>query len=107
MARETNGYSCARGCSHPNSLPAETPSGFEPNTEGHRLHFRQREKERLLSANRFTIACLAFLAAAMIGAVVLITDFLYGPAATIGFGLAAGAVFVWLWAALPLLRRLQ
>jgi hypothetical protein len=72
----------------------------------HRLHFRQRNKEELLvSSNRFAIAGLAFLAAAMVGAVVLITDVLYGPVATISCGLVAAGVFGWFWAVLPLMRR--
>jgi Family of unknown function (DUF6328) len=74
----------------------------------HRLHFRQRNKEELLlSSNRFSIAGLGFLAAAMVGAVVLITDVLYGPLATVCFGLATAALFGWFWGALPLMRRWQ
>jgi hypothetical protein len=72
----------------------------------HRLHCRQRNKEELLvTSNRLAIAGLAFLALAMVGVIVLVTDVLYGAWATIGFGLAAVAVFGWLWAGLPLLRR--
>jgi uncharacterized protein DUF6328 len=74
----------------------------------HRLHFRQRNKEELLlSSNRLAIAGLGFLAAAMVGAVVLITDVIYGPLATVCFGLGAAALFGWFWAALPLMRRRQ
>lgn len=74
----------------------------------HRLHFRQRTKEELLlSSNRFSIGGLAFLAAAMVGAVILITDVLYGPLATICFGLGATVLFGWFWAVLPLSRRRQ
>jgi hypothetical protein len=72
----------------------------------HRLHFRQRGKEELLfTSNRFAIAGLMFLAAAMVGAVVLITDVLYGTVPTICFGLASIALFGWFWGALPLMRR--
>ena len=72
----------------------------------HRLNFRQGEKEGLLlSSNRFIIAGLAFLATAMVAAVVLVTDVLYGPVATASCGVAAAAVFGWFWAALPLARR--
>jgi uncharacterized protein DUF6328 len=72
----------------------------------HRLHFRQRNKEELLlTANNLTIAGLVFLAVAMVGAVVLITDILYGPELTVLFGLAAATVFGWFWAGLPLGRR--
>jgi hypothetical protein len=74
----------------------------------HRVHFRQRNKEELLlSSNRLAIAGLGFLAAAMVGAVVLITDVIYGPLATVCFGLGAAALFGWFWAVLPLMRRRQ
>jgi len=72
----------------------------------HRIHFRQRSKEELLfTSNRLAIAGLMFLAAAMVGAVVLITDVLYGTVPTVCFGLAAVALFGWFWGALPLMRR--
>jgi hypothetical protein len=72
----------------------------------HRLHFRQRGKEDLLvSSNHFAIAGLMFLAVAMVGAIVLITDVLYGTVPTICFGLAAVALFGWFWVGLPLTRR--
>jgi hypothetical protein len=72
----------------------------------HRLHFRQKDKENiLLVSNRLTIAGLAFLAAAMVGAVMLIADFIYSPTLTIVSGVAAGCVFGALWYALPLARQ--
>jgi hypothetical protein len=43
----------------------------------------------------------------MVGAVVLITDFLYSTAATIFTGSIAALLFAWFWAALPLSRRRQ
>lgn len=74
----------------------------------HRLTFRLQQKEELvLLANRFTIAGLAFLALAMIGAIVLITDVLFGSVTTIVTGIAAGVMFVALWYVLPLRRRLS
>jgi predicted neutral ceramidase superfamily lipid hydrolase len=74
----------------------------------HRLHFRQHNKEELLlSSNRFAIAGICFLALAMIGAVTLITDFLYSTTATIVAGTIATLLFSWFWTALPLLRRRQ
>jgi hypothetical protein len=74
----------------------------------HRLHFRQHSKEALLfTSNHYAIAGLMFLAAAMVGAIVLITDVLYGTVPTICFGLAAVALFGWFWVALPLARRRQ
>jgi hypothetical protein len=74
----------------------------------HRLHFRQRNKEELLlSSNRFAIAGLVFLAGAMVGAVVLITDVLYGTLATVCVGVAAAILFGFFWGLLPLMRRRQ
>jgi hypothetical protein len=74
----------------------------------HRLHFRQKNKERvLLTSNRLSIAGLAFLAAAMSGAVMLIADFIYSPALTIVSGALAVALFSWFWAVLPIATRPQ
>ncbi len=72
----------------------------------HRLHFRQKDKEHvLLVSNSLSIAGLAFLAAAMIGAVMLIADFIYSPTLTIVSGVVAVAIFGWFWAAQPLKTR--
>jgi hypothetical protein len=72
----------------------------------HRIHFRQHNKDELLrTSNRCAIAGLGFLALAMVGATVLITDVIYGPLATISIGVASAALFGWFWAALPLTRR--
>ena len=72
----------------------------------HRLTFRLQQKGHLVFlANRFTIAGLACLALAMTGAIVLITDVLFGTTATIVTGAAALFVFVLFWYALPLKRR--
>ena len=49
----------------------------------HRLTFRYQQKRQLIFlANRFAIAGLGFLALAMTGAIVLITEVLFGTAAT-------------------------
>jgi hypothetical protein len=72
----------------------------------HRLHFRQKDKEQvLLASNSLSIAGLGFLAAAMVGAVMLIADFIYSPTLTIVSGVVAVALFGWFWAALPLRTR--
>jgi hypothetical protein len=72
----------------------------------HRLLFRQKDKEHmLLASNKLTIAGLFFLALAMVGAVMLIADFVFSPALTIVAGAIAVAVFGMLWAAIPLIRR--
>lgn len=72
----------------------------------HRLTFRMQQKDRLvLLANRFSIAGLACLALAMTGAILLVTDVLFGTAATIVTGTVAFSVFALFWYALPLKRR--
>ena len=72
----------------------------------HRLTFRMQQKDHLVFlANRFAIAGLGALALAMTGAIVLITNVLFGATATIVTGAAALAVFVLFWYALPLKRR--
>jgi len=72
----------------------------------HRMTFRYQQKQHLVFlANRFAIAGLGFLALAMTGAIMLITDVLFGTAATAVTTVAAGAMFVVLWYAMPLRRR--
>jgi len=76
-------------------------------TAYHRLTFHlQQKKELVMVSNRLAIVGLGFLALAMTGAVVLITDVLFGPVATAAFGLATAAMFVMLWGVLPLRRRI-
>lgn len=77
-------------------------------TAYHRLTFHlQQKKELVLISNRLSIVGLALLALAMTGAVVLITDVLFGAIATALFGIGAFAMFVLLWGVLPLRRRLS
>jgi hypothetical protein len=74
----------------------------------HRVTFRLQQKRELIKlANRFTIAGLAFLAMAMTGAIVLITDVLFGGIVTVITGAGTVAAFVAFWYALPLRRRLS
>jgi Family of unknown function (DUF6328) len=74
----------------------------------HRMTFRYQQKRHLVFlANRFTIAGLAFLALAMTGAIMLITDVLFGGIATVVVTAAAAAMFLTLWYLLPLQRRLR
>ena len=61
-------------------------------TAYHRLNFRKREKERiLLSSNKFSIAGIMFLAASMVGVLVLITDVIYSEAAAVVAGHACSS----------------
>jgi hypothetical protein len=71
----------------------------------HRLNFREHDKERLLLvSNRWAIGGLAFLAMAMVSAVVLIADYLYaGPMAIIA-GVLAGGLFGYFWFVFPVAR---
>ena len=77
-------------------------------TAYHRLRFRQHDKEQLLqTATRLTIAGTACLAAALSGAVYLVSDLLFHTAATALAAAAAVGLLLWLWYGLPLLRRLR
>ena len=72
----------------------------------HRIHFRQKNKESILIAsNKLSIAGLAFLALAMIGAVILIADFAFSATLAVIAGLGATLLLGSLWAAIPLVRH--
>ena len=77
-------------------------------TAHHRIEFRQEDKKRIVfGATKLSIAGLALLAAAMTGAVTLITDFIYSST-TVAF--VAGGVallFAVLWFAWPVKRLLD
>ena len=71
----------------------------------HRLLWRQGAKEATLrAANRLSVLGLSFLALAMIGAIFLITDVLFGGVVATVATVAIGAVFAWVWYGQPLLR---
>ena len=72
----------------------------------HRMNFRERDKERmLLTSNTLALAGLVFLALAIVGAVALIADFIYGPAVPILCAGVGAVMFTGLWFVLPILRR--
>jgi hypothetical protein len=73
----------------------------------HRITFRMQEKEHLvLLSNRLAIVGLGFLALAMSGAVMLITDVVFGATATVAVTTTAVfLMFVVLWYVLPLRQR--
>ncbi len=74
-------------------------------TAYHRVTFRlQRKEELVLLANRFAILGLGFLALAMTGAIMLITDFLFGALATAVTSFGAAAMFAVLWYLMPARR---
>jgi Family of unknown function (DUF6328) len=74
----------------------------------HRLRFRQRDKARImLASNKMAIAGLGFLALAMIGAVMLIANYVFSDGLTIVSGMVATLLFGSLWYALPLARGVE
>jgi Family of unknown function (DUF6328) len=76
-------------------------------TAYHRMTFRRQQKKHMIFlANRLAIGGIGCLALAMTGAIMLITDVLFGATATIVFSSLALGMFVVLWGLLPLRRRL-
>jgi hypothetical protein len=77
-------------------------------TAYHRITFRYQQKRRLVYySNRFSIIGLGFLALAMTGAIMLITDYLFGGMATVLMVAATVLVIGFFWFGLPLRRRLK
>src|SRR5215218_6019224 len=77
-------------------------------TAYHRLTFRYQQKRRLVYySNQFSIIGLTFLALAMTGAIMLITDVLFGGLVTALMTAATVLVFGVFWFGLPLRRRLS
>lgn len=77
-------------------------------TAYHRLTFRYQQKRRLVFySNRFAIAGITFLALAMLGAITLVTDYLFSETATLVVSGLAIAAFAFFWFALPLRRRFK
>ena len=74
----------------------------------HRILFRQKEKGFVIEAsNVLIIVGLAFVALAMSGVILLITDLLYGETTTAIVTAAIVLVFVVLWYVLPITRRIR
>jgi uncharacterized protein DUF6328 len=74
----------------------------------HRILFRQREKQFVIDAsNVLIIVGLAFVALAMSGVILLITDLLYGDTTTAIVTAAIVLVFVVLWYVIPITRRIR
>jgi hypothetical protein len=74
----------------------------------HRILFRQREKQFVISsANWLIIIGLTFVAVAMSGVILLITDFLYSGITAAIVTAAIVGLFVVLWYVVPLSRRLR
>jgi hypothetical protein len=76
-------------------------------TAYHRMTFRKQQKRHMVFlANKFAIAGLGCIALAMTGVVILVTDLLFNAAATAIVGSLTFVMFLLLWFALPLHRRL-
>jgi hypothetical protein len=74
-------------------------------TATHRLRFHQRDRKYVIEvAHKLTIAGLVFLALAILGALTLITDFLYDGAARWIWPALVAVVIAVLWFVRPLLR---
>jgi hypothetical protein len=72
----------------------------------HRIEFRLQDKRYIVFlANKLAIVGLGFLALAMTGVVLLVTDFIFGTIATAIATAVTAAGFAFLWYVLPLRRR--
>jgi hypothetical protein len=72
----------------------------------HRLLFQQRERPYIIhNANRYLLTSLVLLALGIVAALVCLTDFLYGGAATWLWPGVIAVLLVALWFVRPLLRR--
>jgi hypothetical protein len=77
-------------------------------TAYHRIMFRERDKPRLIRmATKQLLAGLVFLALALNGAVLLITDLLFQDATVFAVVAVTALSFAWLWFGLGVLRRLR
>ena len=77
-------------------------------TAYHRLNFGRGDKQHIVAmASRLAVVGMGMLALAMTGAVLLITDLLFGQTTVTIVATAVLFVFAVMWFVLPLLRRAQ
>ncbi len=77
-------------------------------TSYHRILFRCGDKEYLVRvANRYTMAGLLFVAIAMVGVVLLVSDMMFSQPFAFAMAGAAGVGAAFAWYALPIRRRLR
>jgi hypothetical protein len=77
-------------------------------TSYHRLLFQRGYRPEIIATGaRMLILGLACLAVAMVGAVFLVVHFLFAADTAIALGVLGAAMFLLLWFAAPLLRRLR
>src|SRR5918998_3178 len=70
-------------------------------TAHHRLEFRRQDKEQIVTTgNRIVVVGLTLLAVAMTGAVLFVTDVLYGSTTTIAAAGGAALAFAVFWYAI-------
>jgi hypothetical protein len=75
-------------------------------TAVHRILFRMGQKEYMVElSNRLTLGGLASTAVAMIAAMLLVSDVMFGMGVAVAVALVTTVAFAALWAALPLRRR--
>jgi hypothetical protein len=75
-------------------------------TAYHRILFRRGDKQYLVTiANRYTMFGLAAVAIAMVGSVLLVTDYIFGSALSAVVTTVATAGCLVSWFVLPLVRR--
>jgi Family of unknown function (DUF6328) len=76
-------------------------------TAQHRMLWRRHEKhELLLLGNTLALVGLGFLALAMTGALLMITDVMFKATLVVVVTAGAAALFLTLWYLIPLVRRL-
>lgn len=73
----------------------------------HRVRFRKNDKRWVvLTGNQLTSAGLGCLGLAIVGAILLVTDYLFSLTAAIAVSGGLLALFAWLWFVVPLMRTL-
>jgi cation transport ATPase len=74
----------------------------------HRIAFGQHEKPNIILVGTVQFVCaLVALAIAMNGAVLLVTDFIFGATTAIVTFVITGSLFAWLWFGIGLWRRMR
>jgi hypothetical protein len=87
---------------------AASTACFIAPTATHRLRFHQRERAYVVeSSNRLLIAGLVFLSLAIVGAVALITDYMFGLDGHWIWPLLVALLIVGLWFVRPLIRHMR
>jgi hypothetical protein len=89
------------------STAAATALLLAPSTL-HRIQFRRDDKRHIVTvANRYAIAGFAALLVSVTGAVLLVTDFVYGGPTAAAATVSIGVLLVVCWFVLPVMRRIR